>query len=171
MGKAYFIKHGMERPCRDKSGRVIPFVGIGDDTGYIELDKAMHREWIAQLKASNGNFGILATTAEALDELKKKLSAKALRQPYRPPVRAQAAPWQQGALPAKPAAVVPSDPPVIPSSIPEPEGEARVRKPRGSRAPKPPRDSLAPVPVSVETLAPKPDSGEQSSEPPEPPDA
>ncbi len=68
----YFIKCGMERKLVDSKGRPVPFISIGDNTGYIALDESTQGQLIGELEKCVGRLGVMDATEESVDEAKKK---------------------------------------------------------------------------------------------------
>lgn len=136
--KVFFIKYGVNRPLRDSRQVQFPFTDIGDDTGLLELDNALHTRWVKELGAISGKFGVVKVSEAEVAEAKKKASANhfrlnSLRGQPQAPLR-----LETSVLPKAPAAVV-ADPIQIPASIPPP------RKRRSAL----PTESLAPTAMSA----------------------
>lgn len=146
MAKVYFIKHGMVRPLY-RNGKIVPFVPIGDDTGFIELDPILNSSLVNTLNGCAGTLGVLAVTEPELAEIKKNSAGKLQRRSLRPDIRISSE--LQPRAQARPAAnaVAPSDPVEIPSAIPKPK---RARQSRQTDSLAPIAESAKDVPVSSE---------------------
>lgn len=141
MGK-FFVKHGVSRPLMNR-GAAVPFINLGDDTGYIELDPEKHSQLIADLSRTVGRLGLKHSTAEEVEELKKNGAVVRLRlDSMKPQLRVDGARIQSN-RPAAPVVEVAADPLEIPKSIPKPRKRAKPL----------PTDSLAPQPQSAEPVA------------------
>lgn len=151
--KAYFIKHGVSRVLRDSRGIPFPFRDVGDETGILELDTAMHAPWVKELTAHSGKAGVLKVSPEQYAETKKNCNERRLQKSLKPgvaqkPVRVDSMFRKQSPNPvAAPVAKALT----IPDQIPPPEkpSSEKVYKRRG-RPPKAlPSDSLSPIPMKA----------------------
>lgn len=74
MAKSYFYKEIVSSAFM-VAGQAVPWTGIGQDSGYIELDDEADAPLVAALNAFNGRAGIVKMSEEELNAKKKQIQS------------------------------------------------------------------------------------------------